>query len=296
VSAVKYWTDGRGNSAQFVDYKGNISLKNTTGDSIAYLALRDLTIQEKEACTLFFRMIPGPDTASGSTNLVGLTDKVQRSYGDAFFNIGPVVYASALTNEAYAIDTNAWYLGAINNFFGGNSSPPVDFPPEPLLSDTVYNVWINITNAPMVERANDIFSVYIQKEGASTRTLLFQDYLSDRDFDYVEPVLGGMFPNLDKLVVLGNNATLSATFDDFYLSKGGYNATVPKAYGFTGPVGPLPPLQISVVGGEVEIRWTTGTLQESSSLTGGWTDVVGAAPPSYKASPAAGPKFYRARQ
>ena len=54
--------------------------------------------------------------------------------------------------------------------------------------------------------------------------------LSDRDLFFVDPVLGGFLPVLDKLVVMGNSATLSAVFDDFYLSTPGYNATVPKPY------------------------------------------------------------------
>lgn len=296
LSQVGYWTDSRGNSVEIRNYEGNMVIRPNTGDSVAFLNLRELAVREGQPATLFFRMIPGTNTATGITNLVGLTDKTQRGYGDAYLNIGPVVYAAALTNDFYLIDTNAWYLGARNGYFGNNTSADIEWPPQPLAAPTVYNVWINVTNNSMEMFDSDRFSVYVAKEGDANRTLLFQDYLSDRDFSYVEPVLGGMFPNLDKLVVLGNNANNSAMFDDFYLSRGAYNATVPKPYGFTGPVGPLPALQIGQSGDQITIQWTTGTLQESTSLTGGWTDVPGATPPTYQVTPTAtGAKFYRAR-
>jgi len=104
-----------------------------------------------------------------------------------------------------------------------------------------------------------------------------------------------MTPILDKLVVMGNSGTFSAVFDDFYLSTADYIATVPRPYGFSGPVGPLPALQISRAGSQIEIRWTTGVLQQADSVTGGWADVQGAAPPSYLVTPGPGAKFYRAR-
>lgn len=296
LNVPKYWTDATGDSAQFVNYMGNMALKPTTGSSVAVLNLKGLSVNEGEIATLFFRIITGTNNAAGITNIVGLTDKVQRSYGDAYQNLGPVVYASALTNDVWAIDTNAWYLGARNGYQGNNVSNPIDYPAQPLRENSVYNVWIDVSNNNMNEYMPDIFSVYIQKVGETGRTLLFQDYSSDRDFFYVEPVLGGMLPNLDKLVVLGNNGALSALFDDFYLSKGAYNATVPRAYEFTGPAGPLPALQIVWSGAQLDITWTEGVLQEASSPTGEWADVTGAAPPSYKVTPTAGTKFYRTRR
>ena len=294
-----YWTDPHGNSALVEDYQGNMVLKTVTSDSIVFLNLQTLTIPEYTACTLFFRLIPGSDTAAAITNIVGLTDKSQRSYADEFFNIGPVLYPTPLTNDVAGIPTNAWYLGARNMWFGNNTSGPVDYPATPPVTPfepgAVYNVWIDITNEPVALMAYDHFTVYVQKEGAAQRNVLFQDYMSDRDPDFVDVILGGMKPNLDKLVVMGNNASYSALFDDFYLSKDAYNATVPRPYGFTGPVGPLPALQVGRSGNQLEIRWTTGVLQQADSVTGGWADVQGAAPPSYLVTPGPGAKFYRAR-
>ena len=288
-----YWTDPHGNSAQIIEINGNKALKTTTADSVTFLALQSLTVKEMQACTLFFRIILTNETPSGITNIVGLTDKSQRGYADSYTNVGPVLYLNLYTNDVYGATTNSWYMGA-RDFPGGG----VQYPEQPLQTNVVYNVWMNITNnGPMAEYAYDQFSVYIQKLGESSRTLVFNGFSSDRNPDpgMVDPVLGAMMPNLDKLIVLGNNATYGAVFDDFYLSKGAYIATVPRAYGYTGPVGPLPALQIGWSGSQVQIRWTTGTLQEAATISGPWTDVSGAAPPSYSVAPSGFSKFYRAR-
>jgi hypothetical protein len=50
----------------------------------------------------------------------------------------------------------------------------------------------------------------------------------------------------------------------------------------------------SLPGGKLGIAWISGTLQQATSLTGPWTAVPGATPPSYQVTPAGtGNKFYR---
>lgn len=289
--ASGYWNDTSGNAGQVVAVNGNKALR-TTSSGISFLNLRNLTVTEGQARTLFFRIIPSVTNAPGLTNIVGLTDKTQRSYGDEYLNIGPVLYAAAFTNDLVMADTNAWYIGARNGFFGGNTSPPVDYLLPTLDAGTVYNVWIDLTNQPMAEWISDSFSVWIQKEGDATRTLVFENYLSDRDFYYVDSVLGGMLPSLDKLVVMGNSGTYSAVFDDFYLSTGPSNVTVPKAYTIA-----LQPGPISVVwsGAQLRLEWTNGTLQQADTVTGAWGDVPGNPTSPYLVTPS-GAKFYRVRQ
>ncbi len=287
-----YWNDVSGSSAQVVTVNENPAIRTSTGGSIAYLNLRDLAVTERQARTLFFRIIAGADNASGATNIVGLTDKSQRSYGDEFVNIGPVLYSAGFINDVIGAADNAWYLGARNGWLGENTSNPIDFPGPALAPNTVYNVWINVTNAPLAEAASDTFTVYLQKDGETERTVLFQDYTSDRDLYYVDPVLGGILPNLDKLVVMGNSGTFSAVFDDFYLSKSGYNATVPRPYGSTASQ-PPGPLAIRRVGNQVEITWTHGRLQQATSVTGPWTDVSGSPTSPYSVEPAGVSMFYR---
>lgn len=45
----------------------------------------------------------------------------------------------------------------------------------------------------------------------------------------------------------------------------------------------------------VTLTWTTGTLESADSITGAWTTVTGATPPSYNATVDAGDTFYRVR-
>ena len=288
-----YWNDTSGNGGQVVAVNGNPALRATSA-GISFLNLRGLSIQETQACTLFFRVIAGADNAAGITNIVGLTDKSQRSYDDARANIGSVLYVTPFTNVDYAIETNGWYLGARNapggliDYVGNQPEPQKAFE-----SGAVYNIWVDITNAPMAELISDVFTVYVQKEGGGPRAVLFQDYASDRDFFIVDPVLGAMTPVLDKLVVMGNSATLSATFDDFYLSYPGYNATVPKPYGIAQPPGPL---SVSKVGNQLQISWVNETLQSSTNVNGPYVDVQGNPASPYLVSPTGDRTFYRTRQ
>jgi len=289
-----YWNDTSGNAGQVVLLNGNRSLR-TTSAGISFLNLRNLSIQETQTCTLFFRVIAGEDNAGNVLNVLGLTDKSQRGFGDSDDNIGSVVYVSPFTNDLVGITTNGWYLGA-RNFPGG----VIDYlgtqpqPQEALEAGAVYNVWVDITNAPLADLASDIFSVYVQKEGGAPRTVLFQDFTSDRDLFLVDPVLGGIAPVLDKLIVMGNSATFSALYDDFYLSRGAYNATIPKPYGVSQP--PLGPLSVAWVGNQLQISWSNGTLQSSANVNGPYVDVPGNPTSPLLVTPTGQGTFYRSRQ
>ncbi|MBE0544243.1 MAG: hypothetical protein IH623_23125 [Verrucomicrobia bacterium] len=299
LAANGYWNEATPNAAQVVDTNANHALRTATAGSVSFLNLQDLSVNENQARTLFFRLIPGADTAAGITNIVGLTDKSQRSYGDAYQNIGPVLYVAAFTNELAGVVTNGWYIGARNGFTPFVGSNPIDYLAEPLEAGAVYNVWIDVTNAPLAQYSQDlttvdVFTVYIQKLGDPTRTVAFQDYRSDRDPESIDVVLGGVSPSLDQLVVLGNNATHSALFDDFYLSSTTYNATVPRPYEFTGVLPGL--LTISVSGAQLEIGWTAGILQHAPSVTGPWEDVPGNPTSPILVAPSGDAMFYRTRQ
>ena len=72
----------------------------------------------------------------------------------------------------------------------------------------------------------------------------------------------GVFPLTgNNIITEGQERTL---FDDFYLSKSGYLTTVPRAYGMTTPVAAPPTLSIGLVGGQIEITWSGGTLESST--------------------------------
>lgn len=295
LNLTPWWRDLRGNSVQITNLSANKLVTTLAADSDAMLALQTNTLNELQAATLFFRMILPLPGATTPTHIVGLSDKNARGYSDIGSSpaggFGPGVYPTVMADPVSG--TNAWFLGARNGI-----GAPMDYPTNALLPGAVYDVWLDITNAPMADPlygfVSDTFSVYLQKEGDPSRTQVFDSYTSDRDPSYVDVILGGMQPALDKLYVAGNGATTSAWFDDFYLSKGGYNATVPRAFGFTGPQ--AGPLLIQWSGSQLLIQWTAGILQEAPAVTGPWSDVPGASAPSYLVTPSGSKEFYRTRQ
>lgn len=295
LNRTGWWLDLRGDSAQVGGSGSGRFLTMLAADSDAILDLRGRTVTESQAVTLFFRMtLPAVPEAATLQHVVGLTDKNPRSYSDLVAatgdavggGFGPAVYPAVIADPVSG--TNAWFLGARNGLGGA-----MDFTASPLQPGATYKVWLEITNAPAKpDFQPDTFSVYLQKEGDATREKVFDSYLSDRDPDFVEVIIGGMQPNLDKLVVAGNNATTSASFDDFYLSSG-YNATLPVGLVVVDP--PLASLSITTAGAQVRVSWNAGTLEQAPSVTGPWTVVAGATSPRDFA-PASAQQFFRVRQ
>ena len=185
-------------------------------------------------------------------------------------------------------------IGTWNGFGAGFEPGTFDLQPQ-----TVYNLWIDVKNDPIAD--GDLVSIHIAKDGNASRTTLFQDYRSDRN---PAPDPGDLIgypakPDLRTLTVGGNTADSLVYFDDFYLSKSGYNSTVPRVFGFTTPVAPVvvaPKLSIGVSGSQVEITFSGGTLESSSDLAGPWNTVTDATGTSYKVTPTGGRMFYRVRQ
>ena len=93
---------------------------------------------------------------------------------------------------------------------------------------------------------------------------------------------------------MGGERAVSGFDRPHRLSKSGYNASVPRPYGYTGPLASPPAIAWS--GSQLEIRWASGTLQQSDSLAGPWSDVPGATAPTYKTTPTGTGKYYRTRQ
>jgi len=285
LSQAPWWSDLRGNFARVEEFNGNHVMSLRSTDSGAVLPLGNLSLQEGQQRTLFFRMIPRGSPVAALQHVIGLTDKNVRWFGDMEGNVGPAVRS--------VFESDNWWLGTINGIGG-----VIEYAPESLNVDQVYNVWLDIRNNPLADPANpsDTFSVHIQRDGGGPRTTVFADYVSDRDPNFVDVVIGGVAPVLHSLYIGGNNAADSAYFDDFYLSKSGYNATVPRAFGFTTPVGgAAPTLTVATVGGQVEVTWDGGTLESSNNPTTGWQTVTGATSP-HRVTPSGDQLFFRARR
>lgn len=224
---------------------------------------------------------------AATRNFVGITDRP----GNFDFqfkggNIGPAVQP---TINDPTQNPGDWLLAAVDIPYS-----PLTFATNILETNAVYNVWIDVTNVFIGDRVYpdnyDTFSVHIQKEGEVGRTTLFTNFTSDRDLLFNDPLTGGLPTDpLTRIYLCGNRTTFGALFDDFYLSKSGYNDSVPRSYGYAGP---SPTLQLQWTGSQWQIVFQ-GKLLEASTINGTWTEVIGATSP-YVITTTGDKKFYRA--
>ncbi|MCU0788596.1 MAG: hypothetical protein MUC91_10475, partial [Verrucomicrobia bacterium] len=128
------------------------------------------------------------------------------------------------------------------------------------------------------------------EEGDVGRTAVFTNFTSDRDLQFFDGLTGGLPTDpLTRIYLGGNSTTDSALFDDFYLSKSGYNPTIPRAFGYAG-AGTKLTLQWS--GSQWELVFE-GALEEAPSINGPWSSITGAVSP-HAISTTGTQKFYRA--
>ncbi|MBP9900599.1 MAG: hypothetical protein KBH45_04015 [Verrucomicrobia bacterium] len=251
------------------------------------LNLQGLAVTAGQARTLFFRMTPQGTPAADVSHLIGITERVGTFMYTMFANnSGPLAY------PRWDFANSAWWMGVSS---GGSYS----YDMTGLVTDAVYKVWIDVTNVPIVnvpgERVmpdeEDLFSVYIQKEGDPSRTALFENLPSDRLLNTIDDFTGTHYPDdiINKLYLMGASLTGEILFDDIYLSKTGILATTPIGAGYAGPA---PTLQIQWSGSQWQVVFQ-GKLLEAPSVNGPWTDVTGATSP-YPVTMTSGLKFYRA--
>jgi Concanavalin A-like lectin/glucanases superfamily/Immunoglobulin domain len=288
LGAYGWWVDvGGGNSVSVVTNSYNRMVKTLTSASGAYLPLKGLTVNSNQSATLYFRMIPAGSPADVLRQYLGITDRPGNfPYQYTGGNIGPAVQPTVNDPSQNPGD---WLLAARNIPY-----EPLTFATNVLQVGAAYSVWIDVTNVFIGDRAfpnnYDVFSVYIQKEGDMGRTPLFTNFVSDRDLLADDPLTGGLPTDpLTRVYLCGSSDTDSALFDDFYLSKSGYNSTIPRAAGYAGPA---PTLSIQWNGSQWEIVFE-GKLEEASSITGKWTEVSGASSP-HPIMATGTPDFYRA--
>jgi hypothetical protein len=284
-----FWSDTQANTT-ITNIGGNKLLDMGTGNHSVILQLQKLAITEGQTRTLFARALVARDPALTMTSFFGLTDRSYRFWGDNndAGGFGPAVIPSTVSGSLM--------FGANNG--AGNAT--VDTAGPVLESNVVYNVWIDITNGPLIPdvETGDKFSVWVQKDGDSApRELILQDYVSNRSATGDPAGAGGTLTRsvLDKLIV-GNNDVSSLLFDDFYISTSGLNATVPRPYGSTTPIGQgVPELAVGLNADKVRITYSNGTLQSAPDVTGPWNDVPAATSP-YETTPTGTQQFYQVKQ
>jgi hypothetical protein len=285
-----WWVDAGslGNSVSVVTpTSSNRLVKTMTTLSAAYLRLNNLTVNSNQSSTLFFRMIPrATDDVATTRNIVGITDRQgSREYQFNSGNMGPAVYPAV--NDP-AQNPGDWLIAAYDM-----PASALTYATNILETNVVYNVWIDVTNVPVGDGSypghEDMFSVYLQKEGDAERTCILTNFTSDRDNVFSDTFTPLATDPLKLIFLTGNRTDQGALFDDFYLSKSGYNATIPRAVGYAGPA---PTLQLQWSGSQWQILFQ-GSLEAASAVSGTYTNVPGATSP-YPITTSEALKFYRA--
>lgn len=145
------WKDLDATEFAVVSVNGNPMAAPRNGDATAVLRLNALTVAEGQQRTLFFRVLRTGDPFEPAKGMVALTDRNVRfgsDVGASGNDIGPGAIVS---------DELGWglMLGGAN----GNNMPVEFF--EPILEpDTVYNVWVDITNGPFPEDRSSTGDTY----------------------------------------------------------------------------------------------------------------------------------------
>lgn len=209
----------------------------TPRGALAGEILNSLTIKEGSSNTLFFRLYVTEAGCAPFTFRVGLTEAPL--LGPATYGGGAVGPAVIITRASATDPVDFQARNGVGNALGGGSFLTTD--PAGIQRDQIYNVWMDIQNNPIsfvpdggggTNQFGDIFSVYLQRVGEASRTLVFSNFYSDRDYINPDVGLGPPGPNLTTLFVTVANTfdgTNIVMLDDFYLTTNGFDSGLPIA-------------------------------------------------------------------
>jgi hypothetical protein len=261
---------------------GNKALGYDDGTDLTALKFNSFLIPEGQKGTLSFRVYAVPTPEGEAVRPIGahigLTERSIRFNGDFNQNVGPYVRIERLADGA-TIDIQA-RNGVATGFYEGQAVDAIQ-------PGSWYRLWIDVDNRPFnlvdgVQNGGDLYSVYIQKEGAASRTTLFENYLADRDAVIIDPALGAPTKDLTHVFISAPDTGQgmgNLLFDDFFISVGAYNSAVPYV-----PVAGQAEIRVTGstfdrVNNRFTITWTSeaGTaysIQRTDSVTGPWNAVA----------------------
>lgn len=251
----------------------NVSFGYDTEGALTYGQLNNLTIPPNQNNTLFFRfsLQEPPAFYTGTTNIysgldlgLGLTDfgfatgplgetqppGTGGTYGPGFHivNYDPSGSFQTAPFDLMAVD----YSGSAYTNSYDYLTDAVNGNTNGLMTNVNYFCWLDVSNFNTMGVLNNgvtntvnepVFSLWIQAQGATNRTLLFSGFHGDRDYsqygvnsDYPTPYLDKVFASVGtEAFQSGQNGAFFATnnmvlLDDFYMSANGFNSTVPRLF------------------------------------------------------------------
>jgi hypothetical protein len=253
-------------------YNPNISSASgfESRGALSFARLGSLTMAPGQSNTLFFRFslqepaTHAPGVFSDLDFGVGLSDYgfLGPSAGLGFYGgtgggLGP--YFSILRSSSFvggpldlfAPDT----ADPASTNTAGQFSYTASVDPNGLMTNVNYLVWMDVWNrnthaepdglggTNTVEQAQ--YSVWLQRQGEPTRTLLFTNFHGNRNYVAFNPVNDDPTPFLDKVFFnIGSESFVNGApgsyittnmiaVDDIYISKSGYESTVPRLFDLT---------------------------------------------------------------
>jgi hypothetical protein len=292
------WFDLDAADFSIVELQGNQFIAAHAGDAAAVLPLGPLTVAEGQQRTLFFRVYLTGEWTEPMRGQVALTDRRLRFGNEAGANVGP---------GAVVTDQDTPTFRHVGGYVGWPAVLDIGLQDPEIETNIVWNVWVDIDNGPfqydsstppVAINTGDLISIHVAQDGESERTTILSNQIAARD-----PIgqidLGFTTQHLDRLIVgapAGHNTTTNLFITDIYLSKAGFNSTVPREFGFTIPVveEEPPTLEVQWDGADLIITWTHGELESATAIDGVWSPVPEATSP-YTPTVEGSSRFFRAR-
>ncbi|MCS7336812.1 MAG: hypothetical protein NZ739_01030, partial [Verrucomicrobiae bacterium] len=280
----------------------------------AAAALGSRAIGNNQSNTLFFRFaIREVPTLSDIQCNIGITDvggvRTPGEFGR--WNVGPHITILRQT-EGYGGPIDLFINNDIGNA-GGGFQWTRDLDPNGLETNRGYYVWMDIQNLEtVVDPENqvisnkDVYSVWIMREGETTRTLIASNFLSDRDYLNI-PAWQTVYPALQEIGVSILDTYIDTNMiviDDFYISKAGFESSVPRLFEIRSIVRTASAVTLRWNSLGALAPWANGPVykvERATSLTNpNWT-IIGTVPTRgdvttfTDTNPPAGMAFYRIR-
>ena len=243
-----------------------------TPGAIAYGFLNGLTIPPYATHTLFMRFsLRDPGSLATALNLysgldfaLGLTDYAfaagpiggtQPPGGVGSLGPGFHITRSDASYQPSPFDLKAADWNGTNNSYNTGYDYITSVSASGLDTNANYMVWLDVSNdlthavinGGVTNTLNEsVFSMWLQKQGDPSRTLLFSGFHGNRDYsqygvnnDFPTPYLDKVFTSIGTENFA--NGDLGAFFetnnmllvDDFYLSTNGYDGTIPRLFNLT---------------------------------------------------------------
>ena len=282
------------------DFTNSVIGYDTLG-AITWGNLNGLTIPPNQVNTLFFRFSladPGPvngfysgmDLGLGLTDFGFATGPLGGSQPPNSGLVGPgfriVRYDASGNYGQVPFDLEAWDwdgAGSLNYTNSYDYLTAANGDPNGLTTNVNYYCWLDVSNDNTHAVINGsvtntvqepIFSLWIQKQGDASRTLLFSGFHGNRNYannginsDNMSPYLNKVFASMgtESIQAADIGGAFFATnnmvlLDDFYLSANGYNSTIPRLFNLTSIA--------KAANGNVTINWESlGSLFQTNTYT-----------------------------